>query len=410
MKQVLIIGGGASGLFLSALLDEHRFKVTILEKEDRVGKKLVRTGNGKCNFTNKDLSLSHFHGEKSIIENVVKEFPLEETLKKFEELGILHSEDDEGRIYPRSLQAHAVLDAVRFRAEESGVLIETGKEVCEAEMKNGRFSVGCRDGSAYSSDILVISTGGKAGLAKHSDSMYRIAENFGHNVRETFPSLVQLTLTGRTHIQTSGMRWHSGITLYEDGKPTANSKGDVLFTDYGVSGDAVLNISRKAVESVMKRRKTEIGIDLLPEMNIEETRKFLDKRISEFHERKIEHFFTGVINKKIGRTLLQSMGILLNDRIESLLTRSGEIAENIHDWKFEVKGHSGWANAQVTAGGVDLDGVNPITLESLVRPGLFFTGEILDVDGDCGGYNLQWAWSSAHAVSSSINKLTKIVS
>lgn len=407
MKEVIIVGGGASGLLLSVLLSEKGISVRILEKEERTGKKLVRTGNGKCNFTNRDLSLKHFHGDFNLIENVIGSFNLEETLNIFERLGIENAEGEEGRIYPRSFQAHALLDALRFYAEERGCIIECGKEVYEIENPKGRFTVKCKDGSKYMSDILVISAGGKAGLIKHSETMYKIAEKMGHRVNETFPSLVQLTLKGKVHSAAAGMRWKCGVRLYENGENSVHSSGDVLFTDYGVSGDAILDISRKAVEASAKGERTEIGIDLLDDRTIKETSELLKRRIKEFPERKVEHLFTGIMNKKVGRTMLQSIGIDLNERMRSLEGREEEISKIVHDWRFEVKGHSGWANAQVTAGGIDAGSIDKKSLESKIVKNLYFTGEFIDVDGDCGGYNLQWAWSSAYTVFKSIEKLTK---
>jgi len=404
MYNVIIIGGGASGLFLSVLLSEKGVKTLILEKEDRVGKKLVRTGNSKCNFTNRELCLRHYHGKTAVIANAIQSFNLEKTLQFFNDLGIEYAADKEGRVYPRSYQAHAVLDVLRFKAEENGVLTECNKNVFEIEQKDNGFTVKTSDGGKYNCEKVVVSTGGKAGLAKQSDSVYEIIKKMGHDITEMHPALVQLSLKEKEPSQMSGMRWSGGVSLYIDNERVQTSSGDILFTDYGISGDAVLDISREAVLALSKNRLTEIHIDLFPDISIADTKIIIKERVKRFSNRKSEHFFTGVLNKKIGRTLLQYMGFNLNDEIIVLTGYEDDICRTLHDWVFRVRGHNGWSNAQVTAGGVSLDSLDENSLESKNVKGLFFTGEVIDVDGDCGGYNLQWAWSSAYVVSKSIIK------
>ena len=243
---------------------------------------------------------------------------------------------------------------------------------------------------------VVLCTGGKAAPATGSDgSGFRLAESLGHTLIDPFPALVQLNLEGVIHRAMEGMKWKAGVTVLAGGTVITRERGDLLFTIYGVSGPAVLNASRTAVEALRAGRRVEIELDLLPELTEPELLEKVRRRRRLQPDRLLEEFFTGWLNKRIGQTLIKSLGLERGRTWASLSEEESErIAGTAHAWRFAVAGDTGWPNAQVTAGGVDTKEVDPATLESKKVPGLFFAGEVLNVDGDSGGYNLQWAWSS----------------
>lgn len=394
--EVLVVGGGASGLMAALAARMWGATVVLLEKNPRVGKKLLTTGNHQCNLSNLHLTADRFHGDPILAMGVIGNFNLNATLALFWRLGLESTRDGEGRVFPRSFQAAAVLDVLRFDAEESGVRMECGAEVVRLERSGAEFLAETQDGRRFIAGRVILCTGGKAAPQTGSDGRgLELAQRLGHAVVEPFPALVQLKLDGALHKAMEGMRWDAEARLLVDGRTDGTARGEVLFAAYGISGPAVLALSRSAVEAWTAGRRVELALNLLPEQPEEETLNFIQYRVRNKPQRTLEHFLTGWINKRIGQTLLKSLGLdwarpwsSLTDAEQALL------AHTLHDWTFAVAGHTGWPNAQVTAGGVDTAEIHPETLESRKVPGLHFAGEVLDVDGDSGGFNLQWAWSS----------------
>jgi len=394
--DVLVVGGGASGLMAAIAARMWGASVVLLEKNPRVGKKLLTTGNHQCNLSNLHLTVDRFHGDPVLAMAVIGKFNLNATLALFWRLGLESTRDGEGRVFPRSFQAAAVLDVLRFEAEESEVRMVCGAEVVRLARLDDGFMAETKAGDRFAAGRVILCSGGKAAPQTGSDGGgLDLARRLGHAVIEPFPALVQLKLDGALHKAMEGMRWDAEARLLVDGRADGTARGEVLFAAYGISGPAALALSRPAVEAWTAGRRVELSLNLLPEQPSTETLHFIQYRMRNKPARTLEQFLTGWINKRIGQTLLKSLGLDWT-RPWSSLTESEQtlLAATLHGWTFPVAGHTGWPNAQTTAGGVDTAEVHPETLESRLVPGLHFAGEVLDVDGDSGGFNLQWAWSS----------------
>lgn len=391
--EVVIIGGGAAGLTAALALNK---KTIVLERGERVGRKLSATGNGQGNVGNLDINESRYFtfGERRLISSCMQKFPQTEILAFFEKLGFMFCADERGRLYPASKQASSITDLIRYRLEkDQNKRIITGAFVTDIT-KNGEYFIvtAVSDGEKrlFSAKNVILSAGGKAAKNFGSDGNgYLLARKFGHAVTNLFPSLVQLkTQTG--DIKTlKGQRVGAVVTAYCDNKQIAREKGDVIFTDYGVSGDAVFRISAFVCDKI--EQNITLSLDLMPDCGTEKLVSVLCERTA---------------NKAIpaGEILC---GILPNTLGRAVIKRTGNqnpvaVAQTIKNFTLKVTGTAGFDYAQVTKGGIRLSEVSA-DMQSKKCPGLYFAGEILDVDGQCGGYNLQWAFSSALTAAESIN-------
>lgn len=390
-----VIGGGASGLMaaLAAVKLQGFPDVVLLEGQARVGKKLLATGNGRCNFSHREAcDLSRYHsGCPETVEAVLSRSKPENTLRFFEALGIPAREED-GRLYPYSLQAGAVVDVLRYEAARLGVEIRTETPVKTIQTRNGLYIAG-----DVSAKRLIVATGGMASPALGSDgSGYALLEAFGHRRTPLFPALTQLVTTRPEIKGLSGVRIEVEATLLVCGKEARREREELMFTDYGLSGPLALALSREAssalAEGIMDVRAV---IDLFPDMDGATLRGYLQERIKSRPERPLEDLFLGLLHKRLGLALLRIAELPPAAAHGSLKPR--EIDALVHlakAYPITITGTRGFTDAQVTCGGIDLSGFVPETLESRFSPGLYACGEVLDVDGDCGGFNLQWAWSS----------------
>ncbi len=397
--KTAVIGGGASGLMAAVAAARSGAEVAIYEKLNRVGKKILATGNGRCNYTNMYMSIDRYHGKNvKLAENALNFFDLDKTLDFFEGLGINPYVGELGKVYPSSLQASSVLDVLRYEVKRLRVEEITDFEVMELRKNKDKFSIIGRD-AAYEADRVILATGGKASPQLGSDGKgYELAKAFGHKIIEPFPALVQLKLNGKYFKRIAGIRFDGTVKGFTDKKLIREDEGEILFTDYGISGPPVLQISRKVIEELNKGRKVFLCVDMFPESSKVELYDLLSRRFNKIGYKSIEDGLVGFINKKLIPVVLMEAGF------ENLQKNCGrlnkkeifKIIDILKEWKFEVTGHNTWQQAQSTAGGVDMSEVNPKTLESAKVKGLYLSGEILDVDGDCGGFNLQWAWSSGY--------------
>lgn len=393
--KVTIIGGGASGLMAAISAANSGYNVTIIERLDRIGKKILATGNGRCNFTNINSDIKNFHGKNpDFIKKTMNTFWVNETISFFEELGMLTTVEENGKAYPYSLQASAVLDVLRFEIERLNINVITNFEVKSIIKKNDFFLIESYDGNQERSDKLIISTGGKASPSLGSNgSGYDIVKKLGHTLTDIFPSLVQIKTDTKYVKALKGIKVNANVTVtVKNNAVLGLSSGEVLFTDYGLSGPAIFNISRLIAE----HKNTKIILDLLPRIDYNSLRELLIKRKSQ--TRNLENYFVGMLNKKVGMTLMKYADVLPYQRSSDTLTDKEieALIKAIKSFEFEALGTTSWNNAQVTAGGISTDEVNPQTLESKLIKGLYITGEVLDIDGDCGGHNLQWAWTSGY--------------
>lgn len=392
-KNIAVIGGGAAGYTAAIAAAEQGGSVTIYERCDRTAKKILATGNGRCNMSNINADIRHYHGRNpKFINGVMHRFWVEETLDFFRRLGIVIKIEESGKVFPYSYQSSAVSDVLRLEAERLGVKTVCGFEVSDIKKSGESFKLFSYSGKTAVADRVILSAGGKASPNLGSNgSGYKLAEAFGHKTTKLYPALVQIKSENTKPLQ--GLKVEAELSFYEDGKKLKSSSGEVLFTEYGLSGPPVFDLSRLASCS----KNGEIRIDLMPEYSKEQIIEMLKERRGQ--QKTLENYFTGMLAKKLGQLLLKSCKIApLSRKADSLSNKEIDAAaERIKAWSFPVTGTMSWNNAQVTAGGIDTSDVDPSTLESRLVPGLFFAGEILDIDGDCGGYNLQWAWASGYA-------------
>lgn len=396
--KIAVIGGGASGLTAAISAARNGAEVTICEKLNRVGKKILATGNGRCNYTNMNLSKECYHSNNlNFVDEVMKFFNLDKTLVFFEDLGILPYVDESGKVYPNSLQASSVLDVLRYELKRLNVKEVTDFNVTALRKSKDKFSIIGND--TITADRVILATGGKASPQLGSDGKgYELAKSLGHEIIEPFPALVQLKLSGKYFKRIAGIKFDGIVKAYAGDRLIREEEGEILFTDYGISGPPILQVSRKVIEELNKKNKPFLNIDMFPGYSKLKLYDILQDRFRRINYKTIEESMIGFINKKLIPVVFYEAGFEDLNKICGKLNKKEiyKIIEILKEWKFEVIGHNSWQQAQSTAGGIKLSEVNPKTLESLKVKGLYFAGEILDVDGDCGGFNLQWAWSSGY--------------
>ena len=396
--SVLIIGGGASGM-VAAIKAAKDHQVTILEQRDRIGRKLLATGNGRCNMTNTDQSLSHYHG--LLDENLSREFAgrvfaqygIDEILALFKTLGI-ETKDKNGYIYPASEQASAVLDVLRFALSHANVKIICDCRVDSVEESAHRFYAKTSKGDFYA-DNVILCPGSKAQIPKDCTDGYALAKSFSHTIVGPIPALVQLCSDEKICKPLAGIRTHAGLTI-SDGKDQilATDCGEIQFTAYALSGIPAMQVSHIAAKELDAGSKIKAELDLLPDKTQDAVLSMLEERLNESAYKTAEQFLIGLFHKNLGIALMKRLQIPLTESV-SKLTQSAlaDLSREIKHMAFPILQTRSFADAQVCAGGVVLREVKD-TLESMKVPGLYFAGEILDIHGDCGGYNLQWAFGS----------------
>ena len=370
--KVIILGGGASGLMaaLSAARDA-RNTVTILERQSRVGRKLLATGNGRCNLTNLQLSPARYHGQDpAFAQAALTRFGVQDTLEFFRGLGLLTVAEDSGRVYPLSDQANSVLDVLRFAAEQAGVQTVCGFDAQSVRKKARGYQLTAADGAGYFADKLIIACGGCAGKALGGTMAgYDLLGQLGHSRTPLHPSLTQIRTDPAPIRGLKGVRADCHIRLRAGGRTVQEDAGEAQFTETGVSGPAAFTLSRQAGQA----QEAELLLDLL--------RAYPEPQVLAL-----------LAARKIALPQLAAEDALAGVPDEALAA----LAKKIKNFALPVTGVSGFESAQVTAGGVRTAEFRADTLESRLAPDVFACGEVLDIDGDCGGYNLQWAWSSGY--------------
>lgn len=391
-KKIAVIGGGAAGLVAAISAARCGAHVVIYERCDRAAKKILATGNGRCNMTNINADVSKYHGKNpKFVMGAMNRFWVSETLDFFKEIGIVPKIEKNGKVYPYSLQAAAVSDVLRMTAESLGVEILCDFEAVNVSCESGRYKIDFSNGKKVYADCIILASGGKASPKLGSDGGgYVLAKGLGHTITNLYPALVQVKTDNTYTKSLQGMKIIAHAEFFADKKLQKSADGEILFTEYGLSGPPVFDLSRLA--STMEN--AEIVLDIMPEYSEEQLRKMLTER--KCVQKTLENYLIGMLPKKLGHVLLKACGTAPLSRSCNDLSAEeiAQLAEKIKKWRFKVRGTMSWGNAQVTAGGVDVSEVNPATMQSKLKKGLFFAGEILDIDGDCGGYNLQWAWSS----------------
>lgn len=394
-KQVLIVGGGASGLMAAIASARGGAKVTVLEKKAQVGKKILVTGNGRCNLTNTDQKLAHYRcGEREFPVAALAAFSHFDLIRLFGELGIF-TKNKNGYLYPYSEQASAVVDALRMEAEHLRVKLSCNTQILGIKKEANRFYVET-PGWTYESDALILACGSKASLDGSEDG-YAYAKEFGHKIKPVLPALVQLRSDKSWPQQLSGIRIDARVSLYGDGDYLMEDTGEVQMTAYGLSGIPVFQVSRYAALSLHEGRQVEAQLCFLPMFTKEQLQVFLEKRAQQNHYKTVESYLIGLFPQKLIPVLVKMAGIPKGQLAGTMTGAQMEgLLQAITRFRVPIVDTNGFENAQVCTGGVDVSQIKPLTMESRLVPGLYITGELLDVDGACGGYNLQWAFSSGY--------------
>ena len=387
-----IIGGGASGMAAALAVSENENnQVLLFERQARLGKKLSATGNGRCNLTNLHADEGGFHGEQpEFVLPAMEKHSVTETLSWFRSMGLFTVAEASGRVYPYSDQANSVVDVLRFALEKHNIRVMTGCEITKAKKTSGGFLVETAE-DTYECDRLIIACGGLAGT-KLGGSMagYQLLRSFGHKSTRLRPALVQLRTSWGGMAGLKGVRANCRAKILHNGTVFAESQGELQFTEYGLSGPVIFEISRDVCQS---RGEWVCHLDLLPDVPMEELAQELLRRRNTTLT--VEDLLTGILHNRLGRVLTKVAGLRGTGLVSELHEfEIREVCRLVKEFVIPLTEALGMDSAQVTAGGVMTDGFDPNTMESRRVPGLYACGEVLDIDGDCGGYNLQWAWSS----------------
>jgi len=393
--DILVVGGGASGMMAAISAAKLGANVTVFEKNDRVGKKILSTGNGKCNLTNLNMDLSMYNtDDRDKLRYCLNAFGEKDTLDIFGQFGLM-LKNKNGYIYPLSEQASVVLDVLRHMLDVLGVNIKTGMDVKEIYAGNG-FDV-ITDGSKYHFDKVILACGSYAGFddkKKKNVNSYELAKKLGHSIIPVLPALVQVVCTEEYYKSIAGVRCDATVTLYNENGALRRERGELQITDYGLSGIVMFQLSSEISRRLEKHEKLNLVIDLLPEFDEDPFESFISGRIKSYLGENVESFFLGMIHKKLSALIMRSCHLKPTDIVDE--TNAADLYKACFMMKAftaQVRSTKGFENAQVCTGGVPLAEVNE-KLESVYHKGLYLCGEILNVDGKCGGYNLQWAWTS----------------
>lgn len=399
MRDLIVVGGGASGLMAGIAAARSGIAVTILDHQTEAGRKLLSTGNGKCNFTNRKQGSEYYRcSDPAFVLQVIEAFSERDTIRFFEELGILSCEKN-GYYYPRNGQASAIREALLAETDRLGIELRTDIGIRSIRRTESGFYFDTKSG-AMTSQSCILAAGGKAAPKTGSDgSGFIYAGKLGHSVRTPLPALVPLVCDAKWLPLTAGVRAAAKVSLFIDGEKAASDTGEVQLTDYGISGIPVFQVSRFASEALSAERAVTAQLDFLPELDEEEIAAWLEGQAKLYGDGKnLEELLSGLVHKKIAAMICEKK----DRRYQASSVR--KIVRRLKQLRLPVIATRSFEQAQTTCGGIPLEELKPVTLESRLVPGLFFAGEMLDVDGMCGGYNLQWAWSSGVAAARGVGE------
>ena len=394
MKKIAVIGAGASGIICAIFCAKSGVKVTLYEQNQKCAKKILVSGNGRCNISNTHLnSDKYFSQNPSFTKEALQQFGFKEFEKFANSIGVLLDIKSDARVYPLSNEAKSVAKIFIDYAKSLGVIFHTDKKVTDIKELLNRY------------DAVVVATGSEA--APHlggNSSGLEFAKEVGHNIIPTYPSLVQLHLNTNFANKISGSKTDAEVTLLINSKKDIVCSGDILFTNYGISGFAILDLSQRVSVALLNHKRVDISINLLPSFTPQKLSSHIQKLSKNIAALTILDILVGVIPIKIAQNLLEYLDIrelTAGDSINTKLTK--KIANTLLNWRFEVTDTHGFRHAEVAGGGVDTLEIDPKTMESLKCKNLYFCGEVLDVVGQRGGYNFAWAWASGYSAAKSIS-------
>lgn len=411
--DILVAGGGAAGIMAALTATENgKGKIFIIEKMGQLGKKILATGNGKCNYTNYYQAKECYRGnDVSFAWKALQKFGYKETISLFKSYGIIPYDRD-GYVYPLPGQASCVRDILERELKSTKVVINKEEKITDVSIhrKNGRQDgfIVVTGNNKYFTQKLIIATGGKAGAVHGSDgSGYSIAKSLGHSVITPFAALTSCIICGKYTKDWAGVRTKGTVRAYNSkGKLLCENTGELQFVAQGISGIPVFQVSRYISEEIVKGRKPYLTIDIMPLYSEEEIIASLLCRKKK--NGSIGDIFTGMLHNKLAAALLKFCDISIKRQAAGLTKdEASHIAAVMKNWRLEVKDTGGFEKAQVTGGGIPASEINAETMESKICPGLYFAGEVIDVDGICGGYNLQWAWTSGYIAGNAAGRCYK---
>lgn len=393
--HIVVIGGGASGLAAAIKAKRSDNKVTILEKNDICGKKILATGNGRCNYYNDNQNLENYNStNKELLPNIINSNNLKKVTMFFDEVGIIPKIKD-GYYYPTTNQAVSVKNSLLLQAQVLGVEIKNNFSVTDVEKLKDKFIIKGNDYN-LTADKVIISTGSYASFKTKDNVGYKILQKFGHSIVPIVPSLVQLKSEGKFLKLWNGVRSDVRLYLYEDNNLYQEEKGQIQLTDYGISGICTFNISGKVSRGLLNNKKEQVKIDFIPFIDVDGIKDFttyFSKRDSKLNSRNLDELLQGILNHKLEDAILTESKISKNKKWSDLTEKEIEkLYHNLKKFSLNITGTNSFDKAQVCSGGIPLTEINTKTMESLKVSNLYITGELLDVDGLCGGYNLTFSW------------------
>jgi predicted Rossmann fold flavoprotein len=407
--DIIVIGGGASGIMAALTAKDLKKDIAIIEGTSRIGNKILSTGNGRCNISNLNITspfINYQSNNPDFYSSCLNTYTVEYTKNVFLSLGLPLTELENGKLYPESLQASSVIDIFRLALDEAGIPIYSNCKV-KAITKKGGFTISTSNEEMpeFKCKKLLLACGGKSCAKTGSDgSGYKLATNLGHSLITPIPAIVQLKLDYPYLKALSGIKFIGNASIYINNKLIRSEEGEILFTDYGISGPPILQLSRIASNALLNKQTVNLKIDMMPNKTFEELENFIEGHLAIFSHRSISNALIGIVNKKLIPTLIKNAGIsnIHSSCYDIEWIYKNKLIKSLKEWDFKCIDTNGFNNAQLTAGGINTKEVTETTLESKIIKDLYFAGEILDVNGDCGGYNLQWAWSSGILVGNRI--------
>jgi predicted Rossmann fold flavoprotein len=396
MKHIAVIGAGASGIMASLFAAKDNTKVTLFEKQNKIGRKILNTGNGRCNISNKYIDVSHYYGHNpKFILNVFSSFGFRETIDFFESIGLPVVEEDEGRLFPSSMQASSVVEILNYELIKKDIDIRLNRKVEKIFYTENKFKLMTAGMEEYFFDSVILSAGSSAYTELGASNIgYELAKSMGHKIYEPFPAILPINIPLKALHTLEGIKWNCKISVELKGKIISGSTGELLFTKYGISGPAALGISRSVNQHILEKNIPCIIIDFFPEL----TEQALTEKLQNLWidpDKNISLSLAGIIKKRIPEVLLQLADIDPYKKVKILSSQEKLYIINIFKSLRLTPGNPrSFKEAVVAAGGVDVDEINPARMESRILKNLFITGELLDIDGESGGYNLQFAWST----------------
>lgn len=412
MQEVIIIGGGASGLVAAINIARKGKKVTILEKNSACGKKILATGNGRCNYFNEDQNINHYRSKNhELINSVINQKNLDEVLSFFDSVGIVPKIKN-GYYYPNSNQAVSIQNALLIEAKNLNIDIKTDTTVFNIknekdENQNNIFNVIANQGNFYARKVI-LATGTKASVKTEENTLgYEFSKKFGHSCIKVLPALVQLRGNEKYFKEWNGIRIDASITLYDNNSNVITKEiGEIQLTDYGVSGICAMNLSGRVSRMVSEGKRPYVSINFLDSLNIDDENKakeFIDNRNKAIKNRNIVELLEGIINYKLLNVLLKNLNISNKCTWDEIsFDNKKQFILSLINLKINITGTNSFDKSQVCSGGIPLNEIDLNTMESKIIKGLYIIGELLDVDADCGGYNLTWAWTTGIVSSKNI--------